>query len=743
MAFSSVTVLFSKNADPPQSGWRQDLVPGNTVTCSLSSTIGITSYRWRVIGRPEGSAAGGAGAEPRPLGSGAAVSFTADINGTYIIECLINGGAPDATIVTGGCAILESIVDPLGRPLRLIGPGETDEDISDVGVAEGSTKMLNRWLRKLAAGGGGGGGTLAVDYNLGTSAADQTLTIADSKGGPIILDAQGVGGSFTGLYALRTIVPAGMMSSMGVGFTWSGGLELGPDNILIGNPGYPPTATDATWGVCVGGWSAIGKAGGCNAATAVGSFTQALDANASTFGAFSLAAGLLSSALGAYSSANDERSIAVGPLSSASGLASIAMGDHAYTDFFESVAIGQWAAAISPETIAIGPATLAGAPVGGDSAVAINAIARSTQSLAISGLVGTDAAFATAVGNTSVVRDGAAYALALGYNALVDIDASQGIAILGTVTAVDGISVGLWSQVDSVGAIAIGPGAYAGALIGGENAVAINGDAEGTAAVAIGGTVLVDNSIAIAASTSPEGASCLGIRSVGLGSDFRPNNNYDVTIGYHLATPNNRASFSDPIGDGYNVYVGHNIAGPAGYGYSDVSQVAIGADIGIDSSHTTAIGSGSLISDLSDWAIALSGYVGESAPNAFAVLGTVAASADSSLAIGNMSEADSPFCIALGAFAVAAPEGTGWMVVGDSGTHGTAGAAAIHQFIVRGYNGGAIDTLKVSDAPSNDYQTGLTIPYRFSGGAVAAEDVYAKDGPPEGALILYIPGPPS
>ena len=149
MNFADSTVQLARNGGAVLAEWRQDCGAGDVITAELSYTVGIISYRWRLIGRPEGSAAAGVGPEPLYLGSSATAAFTVDIPGTYIVECLVNGGSPDATILVGGVAYLESILSPDGLALRLLGPGETDEDNADPLVAQGWIKMLNRWLKAL------------------------------------------------------------------------------------------------------------------------------------------------------------------------------------------------------------------------------------------------------------------------------------------------------------------------------------------------------------------------------------------------------------------------------------------------------------------------------------------------------------------------------------------------------------------------------------------------------------------
>jgi hypothetical protein len=559
MAFSSVTILFSKNGDAAESGWRQDIAVSDVIVCSLSSTLGVSTYRWRLIGRPEGSGAGGGGPEPIALGNTSWCSFTADVHGTYIVECLVNGGAPDATILTGGCAILESITAPGGLPLRLLGPNETDEDISDPTVNQGQDKMLNRWLRLIEAGGVGGGAVLSTDYNLGTSAADQTLTLTDTNGGPLIIDAQGIGGSFTGTSALEILVPAGTWNNVGLSAYWSGGLELGPDNILIGHVGYPATASDVD-GVAIGGNSSCGSDG-----TAMG---------------FAAKAGLIGAAFGYDAQATGNYSIAILE-ATASGIASISIGP-------SSTAAGDYDSVIGHGyTDGVGTDNIL---ITSGGSITSNTVGQNTACGAFSTITASDYA----------------------------------VAINGHVTASDY-------------AIAIGQDSYV--LSGSYDAVAIHG-------------VVYD---------SAQGAVAIeGVVSSGAAE---------------------------------SVTIHGNIGAGSNYG--------------------------------------------------IAIEGNVGAGVYAAIALGVGSENDYSSGLACGVFATTTKDNQ--VVFGDNtGTHaGGVTVSAIHEFIVRGYNAGVIDTLNVTDAPANDYQTGLSIPYRFSGGAVAGEPVYAQLVPPTGSLLLYIPGPPA
>jgi len=179
MPFSSVTIQVRKDALPPTTTWRQDAAAGSVMSFALSDVTGVNSYQW-MLWRPEGSASGGAGIEPISLGTSPTANITVDIKGTYIVWCMVNGGATDATIIRGGCSYLENITDPDGRPLRLIGPFETNEDQADPLIQQGIIKMLNRWFRKIADGGGGGD---AHDVKANSTDPDPALLDTKLKGG--------------------------------------------------------------------------------------------------------------------------------------------------------------------------------------------------------------------------------------------------------------------------------------------------------------------------------------------------------------------------------------------------------------------------------------------------------------------------------------------------------------------------------------------------------------------------------
>ena len=153
MPFENVTIQVTKDSSAPATMWRQDATAGSVMGFSLSDTRGVHTYAWRLKGRPEGSGAGGGGPEPLSLGNAQTANITVDRRGTYVVECTVNAGAPNAETLRAGVAYLETLTSPDGLPLRLLGPGESDEDISDPLVRQGWIKMLNRWLKTISSNG--------------------------------------------------------------------------------------------------------------------------------------------------------------------------------------------------------------------------------------------------------------------------------------------------------------------------------------------------------------------------------------------------------------------------------------------------------------------------------------------------------------------------------------------------------------------------------------------------------------
>jgi hypothetical protein len=163
MAFESVQIKSQRNADPFVDGYREDLVIADVMTIALTNDTGVTSYRWELLGRPETSVAGGAGPEPVLLGTGLTATFTVDgdagwaTDGTYIVGCTLNVGAPTETRITVALVRLNSAVltiNAITKTLRFPSAFEVNQDTADALINQGWAKMLTRLLRKALAGGG-------------------------------------------------------------------------------------------------------------------------------------------------------------------------------------------------------------------------------------------------------------------------------------------------------------------------------------------------------------------------------------------------------------------------------------------------------------------------------------------------------------------------------------------------------------------------------------------------------------
>jgi len=99
------------------------------------------------------------------------------------------------------------------------------------------------------------------------------------------------------------------------------------------------------------------------------------------------------------------------------------------------------------------------------------------------------------------------------------------------------------------------------------------------------------------------------------------------------------------------------------------------------------------------------------------------------IALGISTNATGSYAIALGASAVA---GANTMIVGDN----TNLLRAIHQFTVRGHNGGVLDTISAIDNPASE-AFGLTLVYNADG-TFSNKTVKGLVSPPVGAILLYV-----
>ena len=57
MAFESVQIQSLRNGSGLTVGARADLAASDVMALSLTNTVGVTSFKWELFGRPEGSTA--------------------------------------------------------------------------------------------------------------------------------------------------------------------------------------------------------------------------------------------------------------------------------------------------------------------------------------------------------------------------------------------------------------------------------------------------------------------------------------------------------------------------------------------------------------------------------------------------------------------------------------------------------------------------------------------------------------
>ena len=162
--------------------------------------------------------------------------------------------------------------------------------------------------------------------------------------------------------------------------------------------------------------------------------------------------------------------------------------------------------------------------------------------------------------------------------------------------------------------------------------------------------------------------------------------------------------------------------------------VAIGGslvDIGDSASDMVGIGSDVTVGDSSSTGVAIgaSSTLGVGTVSCMALLGGIVDDTlTAAMAIGPSAEVSGSYGIAVGQSAVATANQA---VIGNSGA-----TEAIHSFVVRGFNVGALDTLSAIDNPAAG-ETGLTVVFN-TGIATANKTCKAALSPPVGALVLYL-----
>lgn len=138
---------------------RDDIVTGSAVVLVNTDNTGVTSWRWRIVARPPGSAA----ALSNP--TAAAPSFTPDVEGTYLIELIVNEGRTAAERQRRIAAIRQDIN---GEMCRIPAAGETTEANWLIGGVENPDGWQPDMVQLLTAlgGGGAGGGLIAASLRI-------------------------------------------------------------------------------------------------------------------------------------------------------------------------------------------------------------------------------------------------------------------------------------------------------------------------------------------------------------------------------------------------------------------------------------------------------------------------------------------------------------------------------------------------------------------------------------------------
>lgn len=264
MAFNNVQIRSLRNGGTQIDGAREDLAIGEVITLSLTSTVGISSFRWRLIGRPEYSVAGGGGPNPWQLSTSTTATFTVDDDsggvrrdGTYVVECLVNEGSPSATRLTTILARTSGLTVPglfpaADRKLRKLGMFESLEDtISISGVVGGYSTVLNRWIDAvetlILSGGGGGAPTTATYLTLSTNATLTNERVLTPAGGQLVITDGGPGGNAL-LSLVDTGVTAGAYTNANITVDAKGRITLAANGSGGGGSGITINTTTVTSG---------------------------------------------------------------------------------------------------------------------------------------------------------------------------------------------------------------------------------------------------------------------------------------------------------------------------------------------------------------------------------------------------------------------------------------------------------------------------------------------------------------
>jgi hypothetical protein len=423
---------------------------------------------------------------------------------------------------------------------------------------------------------------------------------------------------------------------------------------------------------------------------------------------------LIGGAIVSGGGAGDHSVIGEGALAAAGGGRSLVIGSGAQADSSQQLVIGSGAAAINgtADAICLGyQATCTG--YGG---IALGAFTSIGLGCNLDIAIGQHASLASAtnsiaIGSNATVTSGSA-TLALGY-ASSSTSAPHSIAIgtYATVAADTCIAIGATSQVSSQYSLSIGSGII---------------DNLSPRSISLGFDGHITNSpysILYSAYNLPSEitdvagfSTCIGYVSIiTLAS-------YSLAVGTALRIED--TAITDPTSLGAHVVVGLNSV------MHDGSQ------------GSSALGLNILI-ERSSQALVLGENLGIQDGNYAVTVGrgnSLTVSVDNAISVGIYQAVDAPQTITLGTFTENHVANN--MEIGSSIAHVAipaepAGTGAIHSMVVKGYNGGALATVSVNDAPSNSGDTGLTVVCNVAT-VLSNKTVHALVAPAPGALYLYI-----
>lgn len=423
------------------------------------------------------------------------------------------------------------------------------------------------------------------------------------------------------------------------------------------------------------------------------------------------------------------------------------------------------------DVIAIGPDAIAGTTVLGglgiQNAIAIgsSAWASDIDAVSIGGLSRSNTSYSVAIGYQAVAEDGLSVCIGREANISTGIHDAECVAI-GYQTKCnnsleDNLAIGRGAEISG--------GSFATLAIGGLARTTGTNDYS----VIIGYssrpiTYTTDPSSVILIGRDVQGRSS-GVTAIGTGPAFSPTgvgggSDLGVAIGYELAVGLAPGTFvlgssSYAIRCNYGFLAGHLstmgwvtdplLQYPLAIGYQNViaDPLSAGADIGdshiavgVDESLLTGSDGTSIFGRNSTMYGEDSVIIGNDhwiANNRFFVFG-IGCLSDGGPLPNNVTLGHYIYAVSVDSFTmgVGATAQLQSFVVGSS-TYLPAGASAIHKFTIKGYNGGAVDTLVASDAPAVAGQVGLNIVLN-TGAGVVNKDIHGAAVPPPGSLLLHV-----